>query len=132
MGRVLQARVEHIDAQNPWPGLSFFDESAQRFFNGRRRETAELSRLVLSGHLTVLFGASGLGKTSLLQAGLFPLLRRCHILPIYLRLAVTDRTAPLIKQGRAAFENELRLREVEAPKFNPNESLWEYLHRDNL
>ncbi|MGH8612888.1 MAG: hypothetical protein ACREYF_12925, partial [Gammaproteobacteria bacterium] len=57
-----------IDEQNPWPGLGAFDEVAQRFFNGRRHEAAELRRLVLHAPLTVVFGASGLGKTSLLQA----------------------------------------------------------------
>src|SRR5206468_7357021 len=53
-----------IDDQNPWPGLGAFDEAAQQFFNGRGNETAELRRLVLNASLTVLFGASGLGKTS--------------------------------------------------------------------
>ena len=51
-----------IDAQNPWPGLSAFDEKAQKFFNGRDAESAELVRLVGQAPLTVLFGKSGLGK----------------------------------------------------------------------
>ncbi len=75
-----------IDEQNPWPGLGSFDEGAERFFNGRENESAELRRLVLNAPLTVLFGASGLGKTSLVQAGLFPLLRKEHYLPVYVRL----------------------------------------------
>ena len=50
---------------------------------------------VLDAPVTVLFGRSGLGKTSLLRAGLFPLLRdpsphlsltRIHYLPVYVRL----------------------------------------------
>jgi hypothetical protein len=75
-----------IDEQNPWPGLEAFDEASERFFNGRGTESAELRRLVLQAPLTVLFGASGLGKTSLVQAGLFPLLRKDHLLPVYVRL----------------------------------------------
>ena len=75
-GAPVPATRAHIDEENPWPGLSAFDEAAERFFNGRAQETAALRRLVAQGPLTVLFGASGLGKTSLLQAGLFPLLRR--------------------------------------------------------
>ncbi len=51
-----------VDEQNPWPGLSAFDEAAQRFFNGRREESAALRRLVMNAPLTVLFGASGLGR----------------------------------------------------------------------
>jgi len=65
-----------IDAQNPWPGLSAFDEAAERYFNGRDAESVELLRLVGQGPLTVLFGKSGLGKTSLVQAELFPQLQR--------------------------------------------------------
>jgi tetratricopeptide (TPR) repeat protein len=49
-------------------------EDYVRFF-GRRAETEELYLRVLSVPLLVQFGKSGLGKTSLLQAGLFPLLR---------------------------------------------------------
>ena len=74
-----------IDEQNPWPGLGAFDEAAQLFFNGRREESAALRRLVMQAPLTVLFAASGLGKTSLVQAGLFPLLRK-DSLPVYVRL----------------------------------------------
>ena len=68
---------------DPWPGLAPFDEAAARFFNGRSNETAELCRLVQQAPLTVLFGASGLGKTSLIQAGPFALLRQKNILPIH-------------------------------------------------
>src|SRR5687767_10631181 len=92
------APPSRIDEQNPWPGLNAFDEAAQRFFNGRGNEVAELRRLVLNAPLTVLFGASGLGKTSLLQAGLFPLLRQENVLPVYVRLDARDRTAPLVSQ----------------------------------
>src|SRR5215469_7651748 len=121
-----------IDEQNPWPGLGAFDESAQRFFNGRRNETAELRRLVLHAPLTVLFAASGLGKTSLLQAGLFPMLRRENFLPIYIRLDLRDRSAPLVDQVMLAFASQLTAHRVDAPALDPGESLWHYLHRARL
>jgi len=111
-----------IDDENPWPGLSPFDEAAQHFFNGRGEETAALRRLVYQAPLTTLYSISGLGKTSLLKAGLFPLLRRERILPIYIRLNVVDRVSPLIQQVKAAFERELANRP--APKFEAEESLW--------
>ena len=44
-------------------------------FHGRDEEAAELARRVQRKNLTVLFGQSGLGKTSLLRAGLVPRLR---------------------------------------------------------
>ncbi len=124
-----------IDEQNPWPGLSAFDEAAQRFFNGRQEESAALRRLVMQMPLTVLFAASGLGKTSLVQAGLFPLLRR-DSLPVYVRLDLKEsdprESAPLIDQAKAAMQAEISRRHVDAPAFRSDESLWEYLHRAGL
>ena len=64
-----------LDAQNPWPGLTAFTEKQHEFFYGREQESHELFSCVKRERLTVLFGKSGLGKTSLLQAGLFPQLR---------------------------------------------------------
>ncbi len=109
-----------IDNENPWPGLSAFDEAA------------ELRRLVLNAPLTVLFGASGLGKTSLIQAGLFPLLRKEYYLPVYVRLDVRDRAAPLVDQVTFALQQQLRAGNVDAPQWREQESLWEYLHRPLL
>ena len=126
------AALVSIDEQNPWPGLSAFDEAAKQFFNGRRQESTELRRLIGNAPLTVLFGASGLGKTSLIQAGAFPLLRSDHYLPIYVRLDVRERSAPLIDQATAAFKAEMQARRVDAPALAPDESLWQYLHRSEL
>jgi len=117
-----------VDAENPWPGLSSFDEAAQRFFSGRDAESAELLRLVGQAPLTVLFGKSGLGKTSLVQAGLFPRLRQQNILPVYVRLDVRDRSAPLIQQAAAALQAEITKHGVDSVAPREGESLWEHLH----
>lgn len=117
-----------IDVQNPWPGLCAFDESAQQFFAGRDAESAELLRLVGQAPLTVLFGKSGLGKTSLLQAGLFPRLRQQNILPVYVRIEVRDRAAPLVEQAAAVLQTEIGRHGVDAAAAIPGESLWEHLH----
>jgi formylglycine-generating enzyme required for sulfatase activity len=121
-----------IDEQNPWPGLGSFDEGAARYFNGRQTESAELRRLLLDTPLTVLFGASGLGKTSLVQAGLFPLLRKQHYLPVYVRLDLSDRAAPLIEQVKLALQAQIKAKGIDAPAMSDGESLWVYLHRSEL
>jgi tetratricopeptide (TPR) repeat protein len=121
------------DAENPWPGLHEFDERGKDFFNGREKETADLVRLVDDAPLTVLFGASGLGKTSLLLAGLTPRLRLQNMLPVYIRIDPRNRNAPLIVQATEAFRRELRAHEVEDhPPLTEAEPLWEYLHRADL
>ena len=81
---------DRADAENPWPGLRAYDESEQDFFYGRPRESLELLRLVKRDALTVFFGISGIGKSSVLQAGLFPLLRQEGYLPVHIRLDFAD------------------------------------------
>jgi hypothetical protein len=61
-----------------------------RLFFGRDREINDLFYQVLGTDLLVLFGKSGLGKTSLLQAGIFPRLRERELLPLPVRLNRTE------------------------------------------
>lgn len=67
-------------------GLRSFSEEARPYFFGRELELEDLFERVLHKPLTILFGKSGLGKTSLLQAGLAPRLREAGLLPVNIRL----------------------------------------------
>src|SRR5688572_13687743 len=78
-----------LSVDHPWPGLAAFGEQDHAYFFGRTREADELHRLVVRERLTVLFGLSGLGKSSLLHAGLFPIVRREDIFPVSVRLDFT-------------------------------------------
>jgi hypothetical protein len=118
-----------VDSENPWPGLSSYDESSHGFFSGRAAEVDELLRRILDEPLTVLFAKSGLGKTSLLQAGVFPRLRERNAFPILVRLQLREGSAPLTEQVRLTLFEELRARDVEHAEARPGETLWEYLHR---
>jgi hypothetical protein len=118
-----------VNADNPWPGLLAFREADHEYFEGRRTETEELFRLVMRERLTVFFGLSGLGKSSLLQAGLFPLLRRESILPVYIRLDFSSANPDLIAQVQSAIARQAELADIEAPAIDPTETLWEYFHR---
>lgn len=79
-----------VDEENPWLGLLAFREANRRFFFGRDEELDDLFRRVRRETLTVLYAQSGLGKTSLLQAGLFPRLREEGFLPVSIRLDYGD------------------------------------------
>ncbi|MGD1107191.1 MAG: hypothetical protein ABR865_09105, partial [Terracidiphilus sp.] len=118
-----------VDAERPWPGLLPFTEDSRMFFHGRESETDDLFRLIDRDPLTVLFGQSGLGKSSLLNAGVFPRLRRAGYLPVYLRLN-HDLAAPvLIKQVWQALIDECLGHEVGASPIPPGDGFWQYLHR---
>jgi len=121
-----------VDRDNPWPGLAAFTEDMRGYFFGRERETAELVRLVRRSTLTVLFGQSGLGKSSLLQAGVFPLLREADFLPLYLRLDNDPSTPPLADQVKAELVNAFWLTGADAPAPRADETLWEYFHRRDI
>jgi tetratricopeptide (TPR) repeat protein len=62
-------------ADNPFPGSRAFTQADKEFFFGRDADTAVLVDLWMTNRLTILSGAAGCGKTSLLQAGIHPLLR---------------------------------------------------------
>lgn len=80
----------------PWLGLRPFTEDAQEYFFGREEELDELSDRILGRPLTILFGTSGLGKSSLLQAALMPRLRAEGFLPVHVRFD-HDPTAPSLE-----------------------------------
>ncbi|MFT4102482.1 MAG: hypothetical protein QM674_15875 [Burkholderiaceae bacterium] len=119
-----------LDDQHPWPGLAPYDEDSTHFFHGREDEADELRRLIRLSPLTILYGASGLGKSSLLLAGLFPRLRTEHFLPVHLRLDFSENAehSPL-KQAARRLENELTGARVGFPHLESDEDLWRYLHR---
>jgi tetratricopeptide (TPR) repeat protein len=118
-----------IDAERPWPGLLPFTEDARMYFHGREVETDDLFRLIEREPLTVLFGQSGLGKSSLLNAGVFPNLRRAGYLPVYLRLSLEATAPELIEQVWHALICECVDHEVTATPPQANDSFWQYLHR---
>src|SRR5207247_2468448 len=64
-------------ARSPYRGLAPFGDSeldALLFF-GRERETEVVTANVIASRLTVLYGPSGVGKSSLLRAGVARRLR---------------------------------------------------------
>ena len=117
-----------VDAENPWPGLLEYRERDRDYFKGRDPEVAELHRRVIAQRTTVLFAASGMGKTSLVRAGLLPRLE-AEILPVYLRLDHSAGAPPLIDQIKEALAREAAARGFDTPPPRPGESLWELLHR---
>lgn len=122
-----------VDFQHPWPGLSAFTEELHGFFHGRDREAGDLYRRVRRKPFTVLFGQSGLGKTSLLQAGLFPMLRREGFLPVPIRIDYAALAPAPAAQVKAAVARALESADLAgATRPRPEETLWEYFHRTDL
>lgn len=73
---------------NPWKGLSSYEEKDKNIyeFKGRTSAANGLYLLLTNNLFCTLYGKMGCGKTSLLQAGVFPLLRQKSYLPVIIRL----------------------------------------------
>ena len=114
-----------------YPGVQSFEEADSGRFFGRKVATDALLMRVLSVRLLLQFAPSGAGKTSLLNAGLFPRLRPRGYLPFSVRL--NEPTETLI----AAVTRSLRdaatrggLRDPVIP--DDATSLWDLLARVRL
>ncbi len=105
--RVAETRAGEADPESPWLGLRSFAEETQGYFFGRAEELQEFFERVLHKPLTVLFGQSGLGKTSLIQAGLIPRLRDAALLPVRIRLGYDDDAGTPGQQMIEALSQEL-------------------------
>jgi hypothetical protein len=75
-GATLAPPVVHAIPPNPYRGLAAFREEDSEAFFGRDQEADDLVARVTAQPLVALIGASGSGKSSLVQAGLFPRLRK--------------------------------------------------------
>ncbi|HZV24468.1 MAG TPA: hypothetical protein VFF93_11955 [Luteimonas sp.] len=119
-----------VDPQNPWLGLFSYSEETLAYFHGRDEETAELARRVQRKLLTVLFGQSGLGKTSLLRAGIVPRLRAEGYCPVYVRIDyATGSPSPSEQIKQAIFSaTETAGHWTRPGAAIEGESLWEFMH----
>ncbi len=77
-------------AEKTFLGLQPYTEEDAYRFKGRTAESQELFRLIVRNDFTVCYAESGEGKTSLLNAGVFPLLRENMYFPIAITFTSDD------------------------------------------
>lgn len=113
-------------------GLQSYSEAQSDIFYGRKEETDHLTNLVNSNTLTIVFGKSGTGKTSLLNAGVFPRLRKEYFLPFRIRLEFNEDSPELVSQIRAILRSEIDKYGFKVASYPASETLWEYFHSEPL
>lgn len=78
-------------SRNRYPGVKPFERSEENIFFGRDQDIDNLYELILLEKLVTLFGKSGYGKSSLLNAGILPRFESAptdsaeHFLPLTIR-----------------------------------------------
>ena len=82
----------------PYVGLQPYSEAEREYFFGREQDTETIAANLLTARLTLLYGASGVGKTSVLAAGVVPSLGAIPDVFVFLAHAAheTQRTLPII------------------------------------
>jgi len=118
-----------LTPERPWPGPAAYTERDKPFFFGRETEAVELHRLIRAEPLAVLVSVSGLGKTSLIEAGLFPRIRAAGWLPILVRLHFALDAPPLATQVLDAAATSARLAGLTVPQWQESDTLWQAFHR---
>jgi len=108
-----------------YPGSSPFEDNEydRLLFFGREREKQALFHLVMSERLSVLFAKSGIGKTSLIHAGLNQMFREKGFIPLVIRFHA-DYTDPF--QAIYKTIEDITKRHLTEYKSGKQDSLWEY------
>ncbi len=129
--------MEEKMKNNPWKGLQSYQETDIIF--GRDEEIKALYTRILYNTQTVVYGKSGIGKSSIINAGIIPRAKYDDMLPISIRLAHTTKKkqvvkVPYIQQIMNRLREEVlkaggELEEIVPHVFNHEETLWELLHR---
>jgi len=113
-------------------GLQSYTEAQADKFYGRDEEIDRLTNLVKANTLTIVFGKSGTGKTSLLNAGVFPRLRKDYCLPFRIRLEFQEDSPDLVTQIKNILKAEIDKYGFAVESYPADETLWEYFHREQL
>lgn len=123
-------KVTQVSDGNPWKGLNFYLEGETLY--GRDNEIQSLAQYIINNTQTVLYGKSGIGKSSIVNAGIFPIARKEGLYPIPIRLK-HDKDSSYIDQVKKVFQaSGIGMTEVVPVIDESKETLWEFIHRHSF
>ena len=126
--------VNSMNKLHRYPGTKPFSSDQKGIFFGRSEDIAGLAELINIEQLSVLYSKSGLGKSSLINAGVLPKLEKeDRLIPYSLRFGAytaNNTASPLsITTQTIGYSGETKLLDKIIPKDN---SLWYHLKSDQI
>ncbi len=121
-----------ITEQRPYRGMQKFSEEHKNLFFGRTKPIDEIFDLLKNNRLTVIFGRSGIGKSSLLNAGLLPKLRENFYLPVLIRIPFSDPKTDPLAYTKSEIEREMKKYVSKDFKYTEGKTLWEFFREADL
>ena len=122
--------ADKLIKKDRYPGIRSFEIDGKRLFYGRTKEIDDLFSQVMIKPLVVLFSKSGLGKSSLLKAGLGPVLVKNYFFPIMIRVQDTS-VSPMdmVLSELKPFIDEKKLKQFGGKSSN---KIWEAINACNF
>lgn len=126
---------------NPWKGLDSYNYSDNIIFYGRRNETNALVETIVNNRFTILYGPSGVGKSSLLNAGIRPILAEGNyfVVDVSMRLLDLKSEQPISSQilkrvRQCAEEKDIDITPLSKSEDNNlfADSLWYFFHTNEF
>ncbi len=126
---------------NPWKGLDSYSYSDNSIFYGRSNETETLTDTILNNRFTILYGPSGVGKSSLLNAGVRPKLseNKFFVVDVSLRQFDLKSDLPVSSQIIARVRECAINAHIDITPLSKNEikgfyedSLWYFFHTNEF
>jgi len=89
--------INNSEIINPYPGRNPYATRDKKYFLGRDKESYDLTTLIRARRLILFFGDSGAGKTSLINAGVIPMIEKkefggykCAVIRLLLQYSEKD------------------------------------------
>lgn len=101
---------------NPWLALKTYEERDSDKFKGREKDSENMLRMLQQNDCVVCYAASGDGKSSLINAGLCPLMRKDGLFPLKIIFTTAEfegRNIPMLPDGQHVDFDKFILSKIE-------------------
>ena len=121
-----------MDTKERWLGLRSYNESDASIFYGRSAEINKICNAISYNDFTIIYGPSGIGKTSIIKAGVFPKMIAANYFPVYIRFDHSNALsyAEQVCNGIVLAAHDRNISIVQTRDYIKKDygSIWEYLH----